>query len=70
MKKPARTMRDLKGVKIPEVPNYLIIEGGLGAPTPIHMFTEAALREIGRRWTAELIKKGRERRAAERKGLN
>lgn len=44
-------------------PNFLILEAGRQRISlPIDAYTDAELREIGRRWTADLVEKARIRR--------
>jgi len=46
-------------VYVPQTPNFILSEH---ASTPIHRFTDKALKMIAKRWSEELIRKAQERR--------
>lgn len=46
-------------IKIPSVPNFLLLDIGYATSIPISDFTEEQLREVGKEWTNELIIKSR-----------
>jgi hypothetical protein len=45
-------------IEIPRVPNFLKMEGG--KTIPISAITEEGFREIGKKWTEELIARAKE----------
>lgn len=55
-----RMMVDLS-IHIPEVPNFIQLEGGSGK-IPLSKFAEAELREIGSAWTDDLVARANEMR--------
>lgn len=58
------TVKTNTNIKIPRVPNFILCTNAAGAlngkKLPLSAFDEAGLREIGERWTIDLINRAEE----------
>ena len=54
------TSNQLKKLKIPVIPKYILFEDG--TKMPIHALFDETLREIGKEWTYRLVRNANEQR--------
>lgn len=65
-KRDMETIQVVATVRVPKVPNFLLMDND--QKLPLSAFTEDGLRELGKAWTDNLLKRAKEQREPKEAG--